>query len=186
MRIKLMRILMPSALLLLVMLTACRQTESSNTVRVSGHIEATEVQVAAEVGGRLVELRVAEGDRVAPGEVVARLDTRDVELQVGRARAERAAADAQLRLLQAGARPEEIRQAQAQTDAAAADVDSVIGMGQNKPFARRMSRQTPCQSAADMNPVSGVKPPMPSMIRSPRSRDETVIAGSFEARRRSS
>jgi len=105
----------------LAALVACGPPESSNTIRVSGHVEATEVQVAAEVGGRLVDLRVAEGDRVAPGDVVAHLDTRDIELQIGRSRAERATADAQLRLLQAGARPEEIRQAEAQVDAAAAD-----------------------------------------------------------------
>lgn len=106
-------------------LVACRQTEPSDTVRVSGHVEATEVQVAADVGGRLVDLRVAEGDRVAPGEVIAQLDTRDVELQIERSRAERAAADAQLRLLQTGARPEEIRQAEAQADAAAAEAAAV-------------------------------------------------------------
>ncbi len=46
-------------------------------LRVSGHVEATEVQVAPEVGGRLLELRVDEGDRVSAGDVVARLDTRD-------------------------------------------------------------------------------------------------------------
>ena len=92
----------------------CRQTEPSNTVRVSGHVEATEIQVSAEIGGRILELLADEGDRLAPGDLVARLDTRDVELQIVRARAERAAADAQLRLLQAGARPEDIRQAQAQ------------------------------------------------------------------------
>jgi HlyD family secretion protein len=109
----------------LTALVACRQTEPLNTIRVSGHVEATEVHVAAEVGGRLVDLRVAEGDRVAPGDVIAHLDTRDVELQIGRARAERAAADAQLRLLQAGARPEDIRQAQAQVDAAAAEAAAV-------------------------------------------------------------
>jgi membrane fusion protein YbhG len=105
----------------LAALVACRQTEPSNTIRVSGHVEATEVHVAAEVGGRLVDLRVTEGDRVAPGDVIAHLDTRDIELQIGRARAERAGADAQLRLLQAGARVEDIRQAQAQVDAAAAE-----------------------------------------------------------------
>ena len=43
---------------------AASRTAPSDTVRVSGHVEATEVQVAAEVGGRLVDLRVAEGDRV--------------------------------------------------------------------------------------------------------------------------
>jgi HlyD family secretion protein len=92
---------------------------------VSGHVEATEVQVAAEVAGRLLELRVSEGDRVASGDVIAKLDTRDTELQIDRARAERAGADAQLRLLQAGSRDEDIRQAEAQADAAVADVAAI-------------------------------------------------------------
>lgn len=109
----------------LVAVAACRETEPSNTARVSGHVEATEVQVSAEVGGRIVELRVDEGDRVARGNLVLRLDTRDVELQVARTRAERAAADAQVRLLQAGSRPEDIRQAEAQVAAGAADVAAI-------------------------------------------------------------
>jgi HlyD family secretion protein len=104
---------------------ACGQEAPDSTLRVSGHVEATEVQVSPEVGGRLVELRVAEGDRVNRGDVIARLDTRDTELQIARARADRDAADAQLRLLQAGSRSEDIRQAQAQVDAAAADVATV-------------------------------------------------------------
>ena len=102
-------------------IAGCQAPEPSNTIRVSGHIEATEVQLAPDVGGRLLELRPAEGDRVAAGDIVARLDTRDVELQIARARAERAAADAQLRFLQTGARPQDIRQARAQADAASAD-----------------------------------------------------------------
>ena len=65
---------------------------------------------------------MGEGDRVKQDEVVARLDTRDIELALRRAEAERQQAEAQLRLLQAGARPEEIRQAQAQVSASGADV----------------------------------------------------------------
>ena len=106
---------------------ACREREPSNTIRASGHVEATEVQVAADVGGRILELRAAEGDRVAAGDVVARLDTRDVELQIARARADRAAADAQLRFLQRGSRPEDVRQAEAQADAASADAAAAAG-----------------------------------------------------------
>ena len=100
----------------------CARDEPANTLRVSGHVEATEVQVSGDVGGRMVELRVSEGDRVAAGDVVARLDTRDVELQIQRVRAERAAADAQLRFIQRGPRTEDIRQAEAQADAARAEV----------------------------------------------------------------
>ncbi len=74
-----------------------------------------------EVGGRVVELRVAEGDRIEVGGLVARLSTTDAELNVRRAEAERDQAIAQLRLVEAGARPEEVRQAQAQLDTAEAD-----------------------------------------------------------------
>lgn len=103
-------------------LSACRADTPTDRVRVSGHVEATEVQVSAQVGGHLVDLRVAEGDRVAAGDLVAHLDTRDAELALERARAERQQADAQLRLLRAGARSEDIRQAAAQYQAASAEV----------------------------------------------------------------
>jgi HlyD family secretion protein len=119
----------PKALAALLVLSSlsvsCREPESDRTARVSGHVEATEVQIAPEVAGRIVELNVAEGDRVGKGDVIARLDTRNTELEIARARAERAAADAQLRLVQAGSRREDIRQAEAQVEAAQADVTAI-------------------------------------------------------------
>jgi multidrug resistance efflux pump len=68
---------------------------------------------------------------VAAGALVARLDAIDTELALARARAERDQADAQLRLLKAGARVEDIRQAEAQlataqSDAGAADAEVVV------------------------------------------------------------
>ena len=104
---------------------ACTAPLPSNTLTASGNVEATEVQVAPEVGGRVVELRVAEGDRVTAGDVIATLDTRDTELQIGRARAERAAAAAQVNLLVAGARPEDVRQAEAQVDATMSEIAAI-------------------------------------------------------------
>ena len=101
---------------------ACREDAPAMGVRVSGQADATEVQVAPEVGGRIIQMTVAEGDRVKRGDVIARLDTRDIDLALQRAQAERAMADAQLRLLQAGARDEDIRQAEAQVAAASADL----------------------------------------------------------------
>jgi HlyD family secretion protein len=114
-------------LALAVLLTsACGPGETPDgTLRVSGFVEATEIQVAPEVAGRLVELRVDEGDRVARGDLIGRIDTRDIELQIARLRAERAGADAQLRLLRAGAREQDIGQAEAQSRAAQADVTTI-------------------------------------------------------------
>ncbi len=100
----------------------CRNGGAATPPRASGYVEATEVRVSPEVGGRVVELKVDEGDRVEVGALVARLDTADSELAIRRTEAERDQAVAQLRLLEAGARPEEIRQAQAQADSAEAEV----------------------------------------------------------------
>jgi HlyD family secretion protein len=108
-----------------VCLAACTEAPPADRIRVSGHVEATEVHTAAEVGGRLVELRVDEGDRIEAGAVIARLDTEDIGLQIARMRADRAASVAQLRLLEAGSRAEDIRQARAQVDAATADVAAI-------------------------------------------------------------
>ena len=107
---------------LVVLAAACQDKPPADRVRVSGQVEATDVQVAAQVGGRVLELRVAEGDRVKRGDIVARLDTADAELTLARAKADRQHAAAQLRLLTAGARPEDVRQAEAAVSASETDV----------------------------------------------------------------
>ena len=111
-----------AALALLLPALACAKKAPADRVRVSGYVEATEVQVSAEVGGRLLDLKVAEGDRVTAGTVVAQIDTADALLALTRAQADRDVADAQLRLLLAGSRVEDIRQAEATRAAAEADV----------------------------------------------------------------
>ena len=103
-------------------LGACAQKPPVDRVRVSGQVEATAVSVAAPVGGRLLALRVVEGERVNAGDPIASLDVADAELALARAQAERDQAGAQLRLLQAGARPEDVRQADAQVAAGQSNV----------------------------------------------------------------
>jgi HlyD family secretion protein len=103
------------ALAALVLIAACAEDAPSDRIRATGHVEATETRIAPEVGGRILTFPVTEGDRVEPGQVLMTLDTRDVSLAIDRVRAERAGADAQLRLVIAGARAEDIRQGQAET-----------------------------------------------------------------------
>lgn len=102
-------------------LAACGNGEAVAGRRATGYVEATEVRVAARVPGRIVEVQVTEGQRMELGALVATLSTAELDLAVRRAAAERAQADAQLRLLQRGARPEDIQQAEAQVAAAASD-----------------------------------------------------------------
>lgn len=109
---------------LIVLAAACTEKPPSDRLRVSGHVEATETRLAAEAGGRILTLTLKEGDRVQPGQTVLTLDTRDVELAIDRAKAEKAAAEAQLRLVQAGSRIEDIRQAQSQIETARAETSA--------------------------------------------------------------
>jgi HlyD family secretion protein len=109
----------------LIVLGGCRDQPPTDRVRASGQVEATDVKVAPLVGGRIIDFGVREGDRVNAGAIVARLDTADAELLLRKAQADREQADAQLRLLQAGARAEDIRSAQAQVAAAQADVSAI-------------------------------------------------------------
>jgi HlyD family secretion protein len=100
----------------------CTSSAPADRIRASGHVEATDVRVAPEVGGRLLELLIDEGSTVKAADVIARLDTRDTDLALDRLRAERKQADAQLRLLQAGSRPQDVQQAAAQAQASEAEV----------------------------------------------------------------
>jgi len=79
----------------------------------SGFIEAEEVTIAPELGGRVVELLVAEGDDVEAGQVLVRLDGTLLEAQIEVAQAALDVAQAGLAQARAGVRPEKIRQAEA-------------------------------------------------------------------------
>ena len=57
-----------------------------------GRIEGTEVTVSSEVAARVLESRLIESAAVRLGEVLVRLDAKDIEAQRDRARAERDAA----------------------------------------------------------------------------------------------
>ena len=54
----------------------------------NGRLEATEVQIAAKIPGRLAEVLVDEGDRVTQGQLLARMDTRTLEASRTQAEAE--------------------------------------------------------------------------------------------------
>jgi HlyD family secretion protein len=103
---------------------SCADDGPVDRIRASGHVEATDVQVASEVGGRIVALVVDEGDRVQPNQEVARLDTQDAELARRRAQADLGRARAELDLLLAGSRAEDVRQAAAQVSVAEADLEA--------------------------------------------------------------
>jgi HlyD family secretion protein len=97
----------------------------------SGTIEAEEVLVTAEVGGRIKSLPTEEGQEVAAGQTLALLDTALLEAQLEQARATVAVAEANLAQLQAGSREEDIAAAQAQVVQARAQRDGAAAAYQH-------------------------------------------------------
>lgn len=92
-------------------------------IRVSGNIEVTDVDVAFKIPGRVVQRAVDEGMAVSAGQLVARLDSSDLEGEVSVRQAELRAAAAALEELAAGSRPQEIARAKAAVAAAKAEAE---------------------------------------------------------------
>jgi HlyD family secretion protein len=90
-----------------------QRNEDPNRIRVSGNIEITDADVSFKIAGRVTERLVSEGDLVKAGQVVARLDSTDLQQEVSLRKAEIRAAEAALAELLAGSRAEEIEQARA-------------------------------------------------------------------------
>ena len=80
---------------------------------ISGNIEITDAELGFQIAGRVATREVDEGQPVQAGQVVARLETVDLEREVALREAELRAAKAVLAELRAGSRPEEIAQAEA-------------------------------------------------------------------------
>jgi multidrug efflux pump subunit AcrA (membrane-fusion protein) len=84
----------------------------------SGVIQARQIMVASEIGGVIAALPLREGQAVAAGEVVVRLDTALLDGELAVAQARLAWAEAGLRRAQAGAREGAIAVAEAELDRA--------------------------------------------------------------------
>lgn len=120
------------------------QDSMTVTRRFTGQFEAAqETALSFEEGGTIADLLVREGDRVAAGDVVARLDTRILEAERTRLQASRAALAAQAELarrtnerqqalLEGGhvtqQRVDETSLQLAQLNASAAEIDAAIAL----------------------------------------------------------
>jgi HlyD family secretion protein len=113
---------------------------NGGAVVVSGNIELTDAQLSFKIPGRLAERLVDEGESIAAGQVVARLDSADQELMVAQAEANLSYAKSVLAELEAGSREQEIRQAKAAVEQAKAMLDEL----------ERGSRRQEVASAKDM------------------------------------
>lgn len=81
-------------------------------------------------GGIVKEVLVAEGQQVAAGDLLARLDAAQQQVAVAQAQANLKRAEAQLAQLKAGARAQEIASATASVAAAQARMDRIVAAGE--------------------------------------------------------
>jgi multidrug resistance efflux pump len=83
-------------------------------------VEVQEVRLGSKVGGRVVEVAIAEGDEVETGQVLVRFEAPELEAQRQQLQAQLQAATAELEKARNGARQEEIESAWASVEAARA------------------------------------------------------------------
>lgn len=76
---------------------------------IQGEIEVTEYRVSSKVPGRILELRVKEGDYVKVGDTLAILDAPEVEAKMTQAQSVQNAAAAMSEMAQNGARHQQIQ-----------------------------------------------------------------------------
>jgi len=98
--------------------------EEDPFIKVSGNIETTEVGVGFKIPGRIVSIAVQEGDWIEKGKVLAKLDDEDLRQRLELARATLRSAQARLKKLLAGSRPEELREAEAILQQAQFDLEN--------------------------------------------------------------
>jgi multidrug resistance efflux pump len=96
-----------------LLITAGCVEHVSDSIAVTGQIEAVTVAVGSRIGGRIVEVLVREGDAIKQNDVLVRLESNEAESLLAAAQGREAQARATLTKLETGARPEELRQAEA-------------------------------------------------------------------------
>ncbi|HEY3274985.1 MAG TPA: efflux RND transporter periplasmic adaptor subunit [Syntrophorhabdaceae bacterium] len=102
-----------------------RDRKADGTMLLSGNVEVTEVNVGFKLPGRVVERLVDEGDQVKAGDLIARLDNKELASVVNQGKASLGEAAARLEELHAGSRSQEIEQAEAGVKTQRAELEKV-------------------------------------------------------------
>jgi HlyD family secretion protein len=101
---------------------AASNTTNANTLEATGVIEARQAALANEIGGKIIEVLVEEGERVEANQPLVRLDDALLQKQRERAKAELAATQSTLKMLEEGATQDQLDAAQAQLTQAEASL----------------------------------------------------------------
>jgi HlyD family secretion protein len=103
-------------LALLALAAACSGRTDPSPV--TGLVDATEIDVASKIPGRIKDLTVREGDRVEVGQALVTIESQEVAAKIDQVRAAVSGAKAKLAMARHGARDEEKDQARKALDTA--------------------------------------------------------------------
>lgn len=101
---------------------------AAHELKLSGNVDVREISLAFRQSDRIAELLADAGDTVKQGQVLARLDTHELQLARNEAAAKLAAQQSSVDKLYHGSRSEEIQQAQEKVRAAKATADYAAGV----------------------------------------------------------
>ena len=106
---------------IVVALAGCDASGDGDIIEAVGTIEVVETDVAPTAPGRVVSVRVHDGDAVRAGDTLVVLANTTLPSDIDQLRARVAVAQSQLRDLEAGPRPAELRSQEAELRAAEAE-----------------------------------------------------------------
>lgn len=150
------------------------ETALTERLSASGTVEPVQtVNISPKNAGILEQLYVEQGDRVTAGQIIAEMESRDIEAQIRLRRAAVAEAEAQLAEVQRGANAEAIAQAEAAVEAATAQVrDSEARLDLARAQLER-NRQLAAQGAISANELD-------NFVQAVRSAEATFEASQFQ------
>ncbi|ACX53064.1 efflux transporter, RND family, MFP subunit [Ammonifex degensii KC4] len=148
-------------------------------VLATGKVEPEEeIDVTSPIAAKLLRLAVREGDRVKAGQLLAELDTGDLEDKVKSAQAALAVAEAELLALRQ-ARPEDIAQAEAavrEAEESLEEARAVADTAQKKLERYRFLRNQGAVSVAELEAVEAEAARAQAQVRAAEARLESARA----------
>jgi HlyD family secretion protein len=97
----------PALIVVTALVVLLVKAASPDETIITGMAEATEIDVASKIPGRIDTVLVREGDAVTKGQLLAVLESKEVSAKVEQARGAMDAARARMSMAERGARPEE-------------------------------------------------------------------------------
>lgn len=138
----------------------------ANIVPLSGRIEGDDSAVSPKTSGRILEIRVREGDSVSTGDIIAVLDDEQLRARVEQAQAQLQQAEAkarsardQIAVLEEQLRQEEanVAQQEAAHDIAAFDKEAYTRLAQSGAVSERQGKQAVSTANQQAAAVAGAK-----------------------------